>query len=711
MVQVAFLIRGAIFRSRETIRDKKGLSLNICSLSELVDMYHAYKATKRHDKIFALLGMCSDDLKTAGLDPNYDLGWKELMRRLVTFILGSQVSIDTWEDREMAFIKSEGYNLGKVYSVENDTESGRQKLRVIFNNPEKQPELEEAASANWNLPKSAIPIRKDDLICLLQGTSKPMIIRLYNGYFRIVMIAAVPLEVTETYVQKIYNSTENSPSTTFTRDFSLVWDWEPTSELKLDPGNYENLIQTSEWGSSETGLKSQMRNAMRLWSFTRILEDIGEEQRASKMRQKAAEAYERALGEEQPQIQMVRSGMSILSYAASKGHGEFVKLLLATGKYDVDAMDISYWTPLFYAANNGHEEVIKLLLATGKVNVNRVDYICLITRNSYQDDGRCKGRTPLWYAARNGHENVVELLLATQQVDFEIMELFDGPTPLAMAAENGHEKMVKLLLATGKVSVVVKNKQHYQLGFTIKDVDTGENCDNQPLLLAVKNGHKGIFKLLLATGKINLNFKGWEDQTLLSMAASNGHTEIVKLLLTIPKVKIDLMNSQGRTPLSWASGNGHEEIVKLLLATGKVDVNAQDGEGGRRDLLIRSDWVCNWTPLRWAVHNQHEGIVRLLLATKRVYVNTKDSTGQTPLAWAVIRRHEGIVKLLLATGIANINAKDHCGQTPLDWAISSRMMDTEHEGITQLLESSRSKQLKSSRSKRLARQQQSLTTD
>lgn len=43
--QVAFLIRGAIFRSMEFIRDGDNLSLHICSLGELLDMYHGYKAT------------------------------------------------------------------------------------------------------------------------------------------------------------------------------------------------------------------------------------------------------------------------------------------------------------------------------------------------------------------------------------------------------------------------------------------------------------------------------------------------------------------------------------------------------------------------------------------------------------------------------------------------------------------------------------------
>jgi len=52
-------------------------------------------------------------------------------------------------------------------------------------------------------------------------------------------------------------------------------------------------------------------------------------------------------------------------------------------------------TPLSWAARMGHEAVVKLLLATGKVDVN-----------SKEDDN---GRTPLPWAAENGHEAVVKL--------------------------------------------------------------------------------------------------------------------------------------------------------------------------------------------------------------------------------------------------------------------------------------------------------------
>jgi hypothetical protein len=48
---VAYLIRGAIFRSAYFTDSLSRASLNICPLGELLDMYHAHGATKRHDKV------------------------------------------------------------------------------------------------------------------------------------------------------------------------------------------------------------------------------------------------------------------------------------------------------------------------------------------------------------------------------------------------------------------------------------------------------------------------------------------------------------------------------------------------------------------------------------------------------------------------------------------------------------------------------------
>jgi hypothetical protein len=83
---------------------------------------------------------------------------------------------------------------GKVSQVEGNVEFSRQMVKVILKDASKYPGFYIDKIAYWTLPKSAISIQTGDFICLLEGTSKPKIIRLRDDHFLIVMIAAVPSE-------------------------------------------------------------------------------------------------------------------------------------------------------------------------------------------------------------------------------------------------------------------------------------------------------------------------------------------------------------------------------------------------------------------------------------------------------------------------------------------------------------------------------------
>ena len=76
---------------------------------ELVDMYYAHKATRLYDKVYALLGMCLDDLSKAVLEPNYTFQWRELMQRFVKFLLSNYVPVNTWENKETADLRAKAY--------------------------------------------------------------------------------------------------------------------------------------------------------------------------------------------------------------------------------------------------------------------------------------------------------------------------------------------------------------------------------------------------------------------------------------------------------------------------------------------------------------------------------------------------------------------------------------------------------------------------
>jgi ankyrin repeat protein len=73
-----------------------------------------------------------------------------------------------------------------------------------------------------------------------------------------------------------------------------------------------------------------------------------------------------------------------------------------------------------------------------------------------------------------------------------------------------------------------------------------------------------LLKLLLATGKVDIDSKDKYHQTLLSWAAMRGHKAVVKLLLATRKVDVDSKDNYGRTPLWWAAERRHGAVVKLL---------------------------------------------------------------------------------------------------------------------------------------------------
>ena len=513
---VTYLIRGAIFRTG-------GLPQAICTLGELIDMYHNHEATLLHDRVYALLGMSgmkSDDLSNAKLLPNYGDRWEELLQRLAKLLLSDKISVEACSDKGIASIKSKGCILGRISSVQNTTSlDGRQGVNIIFKNIPGQLDYKKEWSAHWTLQPSAEPIQDGDLICLLQGASKPTIIRLRKDYFLIVMIAASPL-ATERWESGYIKWPK-----LFARDFLLLWDW---------VGEYEALVRTNGWESDhlKKELGGDLDNATRTWNVAMILDDVEEFEKADEMLREAIKGYEIAFKQEHLHTRKGQCGRAPLSWAAGNGYNTVVDQLLTKDSMDSNLKDSqSGRTPLSWAARNGHEAVVKLLLATGQVEIDSKDR---------------EGRTPLSWAAENGHEAVFKLLLATGQAEVDSKDWW-ARTPLSWAARNGHEAVVKLLLAIGQA-----------------EVDSKDYWSRTPLSWTAEKGHEAVVKLLLATGQVEVDSKDREGWTPLSWAAQNGHEAVVKLLLGTGQAEVDSKDGKGRTPLSLATRNEHKAVVKLL---------------------------------------------------------------------------------------------------------------------------------------------------
>ncbi|KAH8595465.1 ankyrin repeat-containing domain protein [Bisporella sp. PMI_857] len=189
-------------------------------------------------------------------------------------------------------------------------------------------------------------------------------------------------------------------------------------------------------------------------------------------------------------------------------------------------------------------------------------------------------------------------------------------------------------------------KQMHACAGTLRDQNDHQSSDSSdsqaaifnPFLMpspvivtAAKDGDEALVRQLLQKGA-DVNAKGPDDLPALWWAAYKGYPEVVKLLVETGKVNVDFKDGYLKTPLFWACQNGHDAVVKMLLQTGKVDINM-------KDRLRR-------TPLSWAAGLGHEGIVELLLKTEKADLTSKDSMNRTPLMWAISREHEAVVKLI-----------------------------------------------------------------
>jgi tetratricopeptide (TPR) repeat protein len=236
---------------------------------------------------YALLGMSSDDLSKAGLSPNYDVPWKELLQQLVKFLLCEQVSVETWDNREIAIIKSKGGVIGLVSSVEKSWDD-RQNVGIIT--PEHLGYNKEW-NTPWTLQASAKPVQKGDLVCFLQGASKPTIIRPHKDHFVVIMIAATPPEAIG--MECVGPPEFSRLITDFPHKFLLVWDWEQSHEKPRDREGYKTLLEAH--GQVQEHSKTELDTATRLWNAALILKDLGEYELAKERLQEAIEGYKRAL--------------------------------------------------------------------------------------------------------------------------------------------------------------------------------------------------------------------------------------------------------------------------------------------------------------------------------------------------------------------------------------------------------------------------------
>ncbi|KAK3952223.1 hypothetical protein QBC32DRAFT_370458 [Pseudoneurospora amorphoporcata] len=421
ILSVTYLIRGAIFRPKYETNQSEYFSLNIRPLGELIEMYHTREATDRRDKVYALLGMSSDNPTAAGLSADYKIPWKQLFNKLINFFLSELVSVDLSDDKEIAVIEGKGCILGEVSSVErNATWDDRQD------------------GSSWTLPTTVKSVQKGDVICLLQGASRLTVLRPYNDHWAVIMIAVSPAGDSQATTGDIKWSGLLQSITIFPHPFLLIWDWDIDPARQQDENNHDYFASIPVSEHSKTELEGCLNAATRIRNVRLVLQEVKQYGVAVKNLREETAVLERALRSmstlkktcldpEDSEKEDAKETMTALHRAAITGHEVVVQLLFDTVEVDLHSTELQ--KVLHWAAENGQEAVVKLLLDSGKVDADAKDG---------------NGQTALHWAAENGHEAVVKLLLDTGKVDADLKDRA-GWTALHRAAENGHEVVVMLL--------------------------------------------------------------------------------------------------------------------------------------------------------------------------------------------------------------------------------------------------------------------------
>ncbi len=177
--------------------------------------------------------------------------------------------------------------------------------------------------------------------------------------------------------------------------------------------------------------------------------------------------------------------------------------------------------------------------------------------------------------------------------------------------------------------------------------DHSKQRGNQALLLAAKNGEKGIVELLLQHGA-EINAQDPEKQTPLALATIAGAKDVVAFLIK-QGADVNTTNIRGNTPLI-CSTQASPEITQLLLESGAA---AKINEAGYEAE----------TALHFAAENSGIPTIELLLQ-HGANINARNRFGQTPLALATLKDRKDIVEFLITRG-ADVNTISTRGNTPL----------------------------------------------
>jgi len=209
----AHLLSQATFRSASSLAYNSWprVSVGSYSLGELLDLYHEYGATKRHDKIYALLGM-SNDVTEVGLKPDYSVPWAEILRHVIQYLLSKSIHIKVWQSQAIVTIHGQLSIIGSLTERIDVLGDGKRRVGVR--------QFYDGKTIDVDLSASAKRPCAGDVLCLFQNARRASILRPCSDHF---LIIAINVSLSDhDYPQDMIKC----------HDIISMWDWEtPRQEL------------------------------------------------------------------------------------------------------------------------------------------------------------------------------------------------------------------------------------------------------------------------------------------------------------------------------------------------------------------------------------------------------------------------------------------------------------------------------------------------
>ncbi|XP_054715411.1 ankyrin-3-like [Uloborus diversus] len=287
-----------------------------------------------------------------------------------------------------------------------------------------------------------------------------------------------------------------------------------------------------------------------------------------------------------------------------------------------------------------------------------------------------QGLRPIHYAAFQQYEEALRLLLVRGCDPDATDEI--GYTAIHLCAEKGYFELVMLLLEHG-ARVTFTEEVPAVSGDTCpvdvrnSSVSLGNppraTLADEPLRLAIKNGHYEVAELLLKNGADpNARYFLGAEINLISPL----NTRFLDLLLKYG-ADPNSRDRTGLTPLMKACRHPQGFLAAKILIKYGADVNAMTSE--RHD---------NRTVLHYAVLSGNMDTVRLLLARGAAVKFEIGYSKPSPLDFAILKGNPEMVRLLIDSG-ADVNLGSPIIGCPLHIALSEKV-DNKVDIIRMLLE-------------------------